>query len=248
MKSTQSHRIWQMALFTWLAAAVCFAAEKPASAPAASAGNGSTRIIDLINQTKKLAASIERETTPDTEAVIAEIDEILVTLLEIDQKMQAPPSHWTWKPIPRVPLEDEKDQEKFVIDPPIENGSAIAFQCRDGKVRIQSIKVVDANGISTIFTIEKMLEEKDRQREVRYLHYPTSISTLIVAYATEKDAKGRLNVWGGVTDLPEYAKEAMYWYRLARNDLLQGQTDKAPERLKQAAVKLYLFKLSRKIQ
>lgn len=240
-----------------IAALICSHAQAaPATAPAAAApmptplesSDGSLRIVDLIKETRSIIDGIQSAANQPVAPYLERIDAILEHLAEIDATMQAPLSHWTWTSVGRVPLEDEKDQEKFVIDPPLENGSAIAFQCHQGRVRIESIKVIDANGISTVFNVERSFDEDQKQKEVLYMYYPTAISTIIVSYASERDARQRLNVWAGVTDLPEFAKEATYWFTLARNELRLGESAKATERLKNAAVKLYLFRFSRKIQ
>jgi hypothetical protein len=48
--------------------------------------------------------------------------------------------------------------------------------------------------------------------------------------------------------MPEYAKEALYWLTMAKNDLNSEKPVNAAEYVRRAIVKTYLFRLSRRVQ
>ena len=51
-----------------------------------------------------------------------------------------------------------------------------------------------------------------------------------------------------MTDLPEYAKEAAFWYKQALARLKDSDSEKAAEYLRNAIVKVYLYRKSRNLQ
>lgn len=235
-----------------LAAQALAAAAPSASAPAQSVPASQPQVVNLADLFGATRAVIDLVETGQGEErlvkALASVDAIMARLGAVDQALPSDQSHWTWAPAEQIPLEDEPLQEKFLIDPPLENASAISFHVNDDRVRIESIKVIDAHGISTVFSIQRPYDEDMEQRAVRFMYYPTPVSTIIVTYAAEEDARKRLNVWAGVTDLPEYAKESLYYLALARRELRQGEVAKASEHLKKAARGMYLYRISRKIQ
>ncbi len=209
----------------------------------------SLTLLDLIAATRRIVDQLEAGENVPLNVRLAdatrELDAAVKIFRAMDEALNSNASHWTWTPMQRIALE-EANEEKFQIDPPLANGAAIAFSC-NRKVRIESIKVLDASGISTVFPINATFG-RDAKREIKYLYYPTAISNVIISYRAASDAGGNVSVFGGVTDLPEYGKEALYWFVMARNQLAANDAAKAAEYLKLSIKNAYLFRLSRGVK
>ena len=198
---------------------------------------------DLLDRARS-ASSVERGRIA-VEAARA-VEAVSSRLKQIDFQLKSAESHWTWLAVTEAQLEESSGRrEKFIVDPPVDNASAVAFSCKGKSVRVESVKVIDSAGGSTVFPLGREFSSRQKAHEACYLYYPSSVSTIIVEYGNPGGVNTRLNVWTGVTDLPEYAKEAIYWLRLALQELQQANLEKASDRIKQAIVKVTLYRESR---
>ncbi len=207
-------------------------------------------VIDISKQCLALLDERSAAAPKDRAAKAAEGLEIAVDTLQKMvrglQSQEGYKEHWRWAPASLTEfVEPNPFEQKFVIDPPLANASAVAIKCERKNATIAFIRVIDARGAVTNIPVNKEITDLHVNPLVRYLHYPAEVSTVIVGFSESMKDRDRLRVGVGVTDLPEFGQEAVYWLRLALQDLKRVDLSQASEHIKQAIMKVYLYRKSR---
>jgi hypothetical protein len=127
------------------------------------------------------------------------------------------------------------DEDTFLVEPPLRRVSAISFAAERGDITVHRMTVSDAQGNETKFTIERLVRADFPRKEVCFLYYQQSVKQIVLYYSTnEREAGPRLRVYCGVTPLPEYAKEAIYFLTVAKKEIAQDQLAGAVDNLRKA--------------
>jgi hypothetical protein len=115
------------------------------------------------------------------------------------------------------------DEDVFEVFPPLQGVSAISFVADRGDVHVHRMTVTDTEGNETKFTIERRVREDLPRKEVCFLYYQQEVKKITLYYSTkEKEVGPRLRVYCGVTPMPEYAKEAIYFLTRAKLEISQN--------------------------
>jgi hypothetical protein len=127
------------------------------------------------------------------------------------------------------------DEDTFVAEPPLRRVSAISFVAERADVTIHRMTVTDVEGNETKFTIERKVRAGFPRKEVCFLYYQETVRDIILNYSTEDEQiEPRLKVYCGVTPMPEYAKEAIYFLTVAKKQLAENQLTSAENNLRKA--------------
>jgi hypothetical protein len=142
------------------------------------------------------------------------------------------------------------DEDKFKVERILEKASAVSFVAFKGDVFVHNIKVVDNKEKEVNFKINRWVRVGLPRKEVCFLYFPMNISMVVVNYSAEETIEGPpdMQVYGGVTTLPEHGKVSLYYLTRARQNLIQnGKFENSIKDLREAITNLIRFKNSRRI-
>ncbi|MBN1901365.1 hypothetical protein JW926_08600 [Candidatus Sumerlaeota bacterium] len=149
---------------------------------------------------------------------------------------------YRWYYIGRNRVIGDQIQEKiFKPQPILKNVTAISFEAEREDVHIHFMKVTDLEDAATSFKIDKWILKNVPRKEVCFLYFPTTIKQILLDYSTKTDAWGRISVYAGVTDRPEFGKAALYYLTTARKEIEGGSFEKAKMNLQKAKEQLIKF-------
>jgi hypothetical protein len=127
------------------------------------------------------------------------------------------------------------DEDTYVVEPPLRRVSAISFVAERGDVTIHRMTVNDVKGNQTKFTIERLIRADLPRKEVCFLYYQQSVAQVTLYYSTnDETVDPRVKVYCGVTPVPEYAKEAIYYLTLAKKELAEDHISETIKNLQLA--------------
>ncbi len=200
------------------------------------------RCVDLLEQNNDQFMELRKEKVRDA---LADVIEYVKTVDHAHSLL----THYKWYYIGRnkVSLGEEIDEDTYYIEPLLKGASAISFSATRGDVYVRRMKVIDANGAETNFKIDKWIDSGLPRREICYLFFQTDIARIIVDYSAKKNEGPRLSVYVGVTPMPEYAKEAIYYLAAARKATEKGNFPEAIENIKRGWMRLLNYKLARRL-
>ncbi len=200
------------------------------------------RCIDLLEQNNDQFMELRKETARDA---LADVIEYVKTVDHAHSLL----THYKWYYIGRnkVSLGEEIDEDTYNVKPLLKGASAISFSATRGDVYVNRMKVIDAHGAETNFKIDKWIDSGLPRREICYLFFQTDIARIIMDYSAKKNESPRLSVYGGVTPMPEYAKEAIYYLAAARKATETGNFPEAIENIKRGWMRLLNYKRARRL-
>ncbi len=200
------------------------------------------RCIDLLEQNNDQFVELRKEKARDA---LADVIEYVKTVDQAHSLL----AHYKWYYIGRnkVSLGDEIDEDTYDVEPLLKGASAISFSATRGDVYVHRMKVIDAHGAETNFKIDKWIDSGLPRREICYLFFQTDIARIIMDYSAKKNESPRLSVYVGVTPMPEYAKEAIYYLAAARKATESGNFPEAIENIRRGWMRLLNYKLARRL-
>ena len=200
------------------------------------------RCIQLLEENKDHFVELRKEKVREA---LADVIEYIKTVDHAHSLL----THYKWYYIGRnkVSRGEEIDEDTYNVKPLLKGASAISFSATRGDVYVHRMKVIDAHGAETNFKIDKWIDSGLPRREICYLFFQTDIARIIMDYSAKKNEGPRLSVYVGVTPMPEYAKEAIYYLAAARKATEKGNFTEAIENIKRGWMRLLNYKLARRL-
>jgi hypothetical protein len=200
------------------------------------------RCINLLEQSKDQFLELRKEKVRDA---LADVIEYVKTVDQAHSLL----AHYKWYFVGRnkVSRGEEIDEDTYNIEPLLKGASAISFAAERGDVYVHRMKVIDAHGAETNFKIDKWIDSGLPRREICYLFFQTDIAQIIMDFSARANEGPRLAVYVGVTPMPEYAKEAIYYLAAARKATEQGNFPEAIDNIKRGWMRLLNYKLARRL-
>lgn len=200
------------------------------------------RCIDLLEQKRDQFAELRKDKVRDALADVIEY------VKAVDQEHSLL-THYKWYFVGRkkVSRGEEVDEDTYDVEPLLKGASAISFSAERGNVYVHHMKVIDARGGETNFKIDKWIDSGLPRREICYLFFQTDIARIVMDHSSKNEERPRLSVYVGVTPMPEYAKEAIYFLAAARKATEQGRFPEAIENIKRAWLRLLKYKRAQRL-
>ncbi|MFH0794568.1 MAG: hypothetical protein V2A74_11115 [bacterium] len=173
--------------------------------------------------------------------------QIVIAYVQSVDKSRPNLSSYRWYFLGEQNVSDQGDDEDtFRAKPPIARVMALAVEAQRSDAFIHEMLVVDMNNDEILFTPDKWIEADLPRREVFYLYYPVHFKEVRLRYAhTTPNTNPRVLVYAGVTSVPEYAKEAIYYLEAAIKANERYEFEGSRKLLKQAMLKLLNYKWNR---
>jgi hypothetical protein len=200
------------------------------------------RCIGLLEQNRNEFVELRKEKVRDA------LTDVIEYIKTVDQEHSLL-AHYKWYFVGRnkVSLGEQIDEDVYEVEPVLKGASAISFSAERGDVYVRRMKVLDANGAETNFKIDKWIDSGLPRKEICYLFFQTDIARIIVSYSARKNEGPRLSLYGGVTPMPEYAKEAIYYLAAARKATEQGNFSEATENIRRGWMRLLNYKIAQQL-
>lgn len=202
------------------------------------------RVRNMLNPADKQFLPMRRE------KAIEVLDVIVDYIKQVDDRHSLLP-YYRWYTVgeKRVSV-GVLDEDNYELDPIHYGVSALSFVALRGDVYVQNISVIDKSNSETRFNVNRWVRVDFPRKEVCYLYFPTDIRKIIIRYTGEQGLPEmpKLQVFSGVTNIPEHGKAALYYLSRARQLLASNaEFPETVDALTAAIDVLIKFKNSRRL-
>lgn len=232
-------------------------AATPAPAPAQPEAETTPEIappLSIYDSSQMAAEAAHRLDEPaPTTATLRQVDRMLnAVILYVDRidRIHSTLPFYVWEEVSaeKAPR-DGWETQVFKLRQPLPQVTALSVRARHGDLELKSLVAIDRNRTHWEFNQAVHVPAEQPRPEIFFLSLPTDLAEIRIT-CRRSDPQNqrwpRLFIDAGISSVPESAKQAIYYLRVARGDIKARRLPAAGQHIRQACDQLSDYQKNRR--